>query len=847
MDRLSCPLVALHIPHHCPYCQTRHHDHDQLKDNDLYPSTSSQARFKSRQRQRRVATLAHDRATYHAELSHSQYNATHLIDRINNAAADLVRADVQVTQVDHGTYNTEMEFLTKRQRADVIRDSHLFRTSSVHEFGQELTLEQAKPILTYEIEHATALAEKNQTTLTFLTTQHPLVLHSCSRLVHWWAVRLRMKKGRLALRLLAAQLQASFFSEQQLLKKWLCRRMATRIQNCYRCHRARLRLQRLKHERKQRMGKRILTFLRLVLFQKKKKLLQVLWNRLCHCGRMQLLEGLNRWSYVVYRCQRREWLVRFKRKWRLHFHALKIQIKFRYMSNLGRYSLANRVVQKLHRYVAKELNQCTAQNTRAMFSGIVQTTQNCTTAIVLNQWTFVKIVKTLEEMQTSTANEFEKASILFRFRRPETKGMVGTNGKGGNDLLSLENIYNTFDKGVQPIPFHYTSRYRGIGRPLSEPRPPQPLEPLETSAPRPQPKTAVPSYFTLKYRGCARPRQPPPSLPPLPRKISRRRGGGESYEWLLLQSVDRRYRCCKFILDYITSKFNQKGHELDLKDHRRLLRDFLRSLDITKLHDITKTTLRMKTYYFSWYWVNVALCNRCYAMWRTESTSVKCTVCGQHRYQRNKTNMTYSQLLTQQTNDAPMATEGSPHRFTTTFGNTIQPLPLPPLPLPLPLPRMKQRPKSLSDIQVAVLPFLIHAHYWAISPARYGSGLVGQHNVDELKGHEIDRGRNDEKRYRYWNQSVKETLMWSQLLIHKYGVETIEQLALWSVQRLVKVGRVPSNTASKICLLLALLGREIKKWAYTNGESLVLLKKKKRLIPVLIPGSSVCSVPEEYK
>ena len=41
--------------------------------------------------------------------------------------------------------------------------------------------------------------------------------------------------------------------------------------------------------------------------------------------------------------------------------------------------------------------------------------------------------------------------------------------------------------------------------------------------------------------------------------------------------------------------------------------------------------------------------------------------------------------------------------------------------------------------------------------------------------------------------------------------------------------------------------REIKKWAYTNGESLVLLKKKKRLIPVLIPGSSVCSVPEEYK
>ena len=192
-----------------------------------------------------------------------------------------------------------------------------------------------------------------------------------------------------------------------------------------------------------------------------------------------------------------------------------------------------------------------------------------------------------------------------------------------------------------------------------------------------------------------------------------------------------------------------------------------------------------------------------------------------------------------------MTIEGSPHRSTTTFGNTIQPLPLPLLPLPLPT--IKQRPKSLSDIQVAVLPFLIHAHYWAISPARYGSGLVGQHNVDELKGHEIDRGRNDEKRYRYWNQSVKETLMWSQLLIHKYGVETIEQLALWSVQRLVKVGRVPSNTASKICLLLALLGREIKKWAYTNGESLVLLKKKKRLIPVLIPGSSVCSVPEEYK
>ena len=260
MDRLSCPLVALHIPHHCPYCQTRHHDHNQLKDNDLYPSTSSIERFKSRQRQRRVATLAHDRATYHAELIHSQYNATHLIDRIKNATADMIRADARM--IHAGAYNTEMEFLNKRQRADVTRDSHLFRTSSVHEFGQELTLEQAKPILAYEIERATALAEKNKTTLTFLTTKHPLVLHSCSRLVHWWAVRLRMKKGRLALRLLAAQLKASVCSEQELLNKWLRRRMATRIQNCYRCHRARLRLQRLKHERAQRMGKRILTFLR---------------------------------------------------------------------------------------------------------------------------------------------------------------------------------------------------------------------------------------------------------------------------------------------------------------------------------------------------------------------------------------------------------------------------------------------------------------------------------------------------------------------------------------------------------------------------------------------------------
>ena len=152
-----------------------------------------------------------------------------------------------------------------------------------------------------------------------------------------------------------------------------------------------------------------------------------------------------------------------------------------------------------------------------------------------------------------------------------------------------------------------------------------------------------------------------------------------------------------------------------------------------------------------------------------------------------------------------------------------------------------------------VLPFLLHAHFWAISPERHDVGKVFSSGdeggeLTEVEG-VMDSGRNELTKFEYWNRGLAETKIWSKMLVEKLGVETIEQLALWSVKRLIAVGRVPRKTAVKIGLLLGMLERELDKWAWSNGESVLDVGVGgggSRLVQKLVPGVSVSSVPSAF-
>jgi hypothetical protein len=796
--RYKCPIESLHR-NECVYCQNKYNDLNNIIniDRSLYQSKESIDRFKNRQYSRRMDKLKIARYNYHIQLKQVTYNIKHLKERINHAKIDLTRVDIQVKQIKNGTYNTEMAFMTTRQKNDVIRTSKLFKTTSVHTFGQELELTEAKPTLLLELKRATLLLHENQRKYVYLK-RHPLILHSFSRLFHWWHLCLRKYKGKIALKRLKIQLNNCHISEQILLKKWLYRKMSTRIQNSCRCYRARLELYKLQQIKIRLMSKRIYLYLRDRLFQKKRNVLLIFWKHLYSMYGTKLKDGWNIWCWYVFQCQRRDALYRFKIKWEMHFAALKIQLKFRMFMRINRTMFANTLYNKhLYKYIKCRIDDCTKENKNNKNNKNNQTyltylTQNNNSILVLNKPTFQVLLVTLKELQERTKYQWKKLM--------NSKMDSKTNSKMNSKK------YNTiFNKGIKPIPSFYTSRFRGIGRIIKE------KNDIKKSSSGGQ---------------CI--------------------GGGESYEWLLLQSINKRYLSCQYILDFITKIYSSTGYKIDLIDHRRLLRDFLRSLDPNHLHNINKTKLRMRKYYFSYNWINISLCVQCYSMFRVENT--KCLICGYERYKRNKLNMTYSQILKYQKNDITFEPQqpGQQPDHVMIEDESLEATPNLRLPL-------KTRPKSLSDIKVEILPFLIHAHFFAISPLNIPDGLYGTHNMNFID--EKLKGRNNNTKYLYWNRSVKETKKWSTLLIKKYHVRTIEKLALWSETRLINIGKVPPETASKICLLLSMLQREMNKWMVTNGESLTIvdpsnvstIEQLKLNRIALIPGSSIESVPEEFQ
>lgn len=274
--------------------------------------------------------------------------------------------------------------------------------------------------------------------------------------------------------------------------------------------------------------------------------------------------------------------------------------------------------------------------------------------------------------------------------------------------------------------------------------------------------------------------------------------------------------------------FDQHGHSLDLSEMRKACRDLLRSLDPRFVHDAVRTKERTSSFYFAWFFdSDVSLCAVCFRMIERRSngvndgTTVVCK-CGRHKFQFNQMGQTYSEILglpqekikrlkrkNKLKNQKTSFMEGTP-------GEIINAVP----PLPTTTTR-ESRPKALSDIHIDSFLFLIHCHFWASAPKRFGDG------------------RDPVMRANVWNKSVEEAKIWSQLLLNNFGVDTISKLALWSVTRLINIGNVPRRTAEKIGLMLGMLQREMDKWRVTQGESLMLNKMK-------IVGASVVEIPDEF-
>jgi hypothetical protein len=333
--------------------------------------------------------------------------------------------------------------------------------------------------------------------------------------------------------------------------------------------------------------------------------------------------------------------------------------------------------------------------------------------------------------------------------------------RGGGQLQQEKKLYAMLDRGTRKYPLWQAQRFRGIGiisRGLSYHQ-----DNLVNDG------VGVASGLRGDRGKCGE--------------------WGESYEWHLVQSCDRRYRSCQSALDYVSGMFDRHGYKLDLLDHQKILRDFLRSLDPTFVHDYERTLERCSARYFAWFFVGVSLCTNCYSMLHRRQE--RCAGCNMVRHQQMRKNLTYSQILAIPNKQG--AVEPTKTRMKT--------LPVSPR---SPVAMREQRPMSLSDIQTDVLPFLLHAHFWTTAPKRY------------LNSRRIETRKN------IWDRSARETLKWSKLLREKHGITTVSILALWSVRRLKLVGHVPARTARTIGLMLEMLQREMEKWSTTNGQSVLL-------------------------
>ena len=752
----------------CPHCLVKTRDSILSSERiALYSTQQEQTRYFDRAHCRRVEHLATARKKYRHRLANVNFAMTNATTRISSAQTDLRRLSIQIEQVENGTYNTETEFMTKRQQNAVFRESMLFKTSSVHAFGQELELNKAQPALALEVDRATCIFNEKSVELQYLLTMHPLVVHSFSRLCQWLKFRLRLNYGKRARLKLKQRAERCAKSEYRVLYHLYRRLAAERIQRGWRCFLAKRILFRLRNIKTNAMARRVQKWWRKMLLRERRRLLIVMLSFLRQCVSYKIKSAWNVWWRRINILRRIEWLQRHARKTYYHLCAMKIQKQLKYYLLKGRSSFQQNVCINLHFTMKRILNECTVTNScNAPYAN-----NTASSAATLDRWAFSNCLRELERLQTRTRRIVQHGEMFFRYSR-----------KSSNTTTSSVNkMYAMYDQGMREISTYFSNRYRGIGIRHSK-------------------------WFHH----------------------------GESYEWHIIQSIDRRYRACQFALDAITHKFDQHGHVLDLMEHRKLLREYLRAQDPRWVHEITRTNQLTSTYYFCWFFgADLSLCQICNFMIvrattienRTDDSSVgKCYGCGRNSYQRNKMGQTYSQIL-----NVPLERikKKRNKKITTDTKNNMKPGEmidaLPPLPSII---TRERRPRSLSDIHVDSYPFLLHCHFWATAPKRFG------------------KGRTFKKRPMQWNNSVCETKEWSQLLIKQHGVNTIAKLALWSVKRLISIGNVPEKTATTICLLLSMLQREMDKWSITQGNSKLLDKASARNI--ILEGESIETVPAEF-
>ena len=721
-----------------------------------------------RQRRVRVQYLRAHRLKYKHKLANKEAQRDTASNRIAAALADLERLTVQQEQVENGAYCTEREFMTKRQIADNIRESLQFRTTSVHAFGQSLDLDGAKPALELALRTARRDLEKFSIQLERLLTRDPLVLHHVFALAHWWKSKLRQKSGRKALTSFRRRIARARASEERYWLKIRQTYAATTIENAWRAYQARCCLWRLWMARRQWAAACIQCWWRHCARKRYMKLLRRIATRFLHRGRAKMLWAFRRtwWKWVL-RERRREWLERFARMMRLHFAAIRLQRRVRFYLRIGRGSFRMRVTSKLHFTVRRLLSTSSPSSVSPSSSSPLP---QSLPSLSLTRWELQRLLLDLDELQTRARRLLHHGELFF-------KGELHRKNK------EFRKLYKLFAAGQRAAASkHWIERFRGIGdnaRPGSK-RPP--------------------SRFS--FLGWAQTRFP------------------ESFEWLVLQKIDRRFRANQVIVDAVTEMFDAHGEKLDHEEHRLAIQTLLRSLDPTQVHDVTVTEATSEAHFFAWHFAHIGLCATCSCMIVRDYQA--CSNCGKGRHERKKISMTYSMILQeparglkqenkekdtdkdQDKNENKEKCAMSRNEASIREEEEIRAVADEAKRVALLHQKTESRrvkrvlPESVSAIHLASEPFLYHANFWATAPRRHG------------------KGRSSLKRSDLWDTAVLEAKNsgWIHTLVRTHGVTTVGKLSLWSMRRLREVAGLPENVARRIMQLMGLLRRELraKRW-----------------------------------
>ena len=731
----------------CPFCPPNAYEH----------------KNPARQLRIRVQYLRAHRIKYKNKVSRKHEQIRLSSNRISAARADLNRLEAQTKCVNSGEHNKESSFMNKRQNAETLRDNMIFRTSSIHAYGQSLNIYEARPALEFELETAERDLEKFSKELDDLLNSDPLVLHHIYALVRWWKSYLRRKIGREALWNFKRRVARAHTSEQRYWYLLRQRLAAATIQNAWRCYVARCQLWNLKMKWWHRAATTIQNAWRHLRHIKRLRILRRICCRLLQMGRDKMLHAFkNKWWKWVEDERRLEWLQRFVRKTRFHYAAIRIQKKTRFYLRLGREKLMQHVVSKAHFTVRRQMFTPSKKKTI------------CAKGANMTRWDLQRLIMDLEELQSRTTRILNHGQQFFAELHAQNR--------------RFHKLYQLYSSGQRaPVPRSWTEKFRGIGekaRPSSD---------------------LPPSCFV--WPGWSATRFP------------------ESFEWMVLQRIDRKFRANQLVVDAVTSMFDRYGEKLDTKDHHMVAQMYLRSLDPMQVHDAEITREISKSQFFAWHFPHVALCRKCSCMLVKEYQA--CSNCGKERHTQRKISMTYSMILQEPAHqlsqeqiqksrqhidvdkaraakrksrfDAFMLAEISTTevkeaevvlgkaKCTSWYQKTESR-------------RMRREklPDSVLDIHQPSEPFIFHAHFWATSPKRYGKGRVTLHKS------------------KFWDAAVfnakKDT--WLKTLVQSHGVSTIGKLSLWSKERLVDVAGVPHKTATRIVQLMGIFKKELgaKSW-----------------------------------